>query len=176
MAVTKKAIIDLVERNREEALGKCRKENMDKIYNVKSQLLEPYMARIQHIQSIINHTLSNLQDVLDDMRNDPEVYANVESYYNPAKHLYNISGDNLLKHQVSDICRYPGEIQKLTMAMEKDLQDIKTQYNIVIANCKSIRSNKECLKYLKSLGFDTTILESGNTSLTIQVDTSKLYL
>lgn len=71
---------------------------------------------------------------------------------------------------------YDGKLEELHMNENKELNEVKAEYDKVMKKCRELNSAKQCVKYLNELGFDTSSIEVKKEIKIDEINTSKLFV
>lgn len=99
-------------------------------------------------------------------------YAGLYSHHEFLRHL-TVNEDDPVScyHMVMDMVITP-ELEAVDAEYKKTMEEVDQAYRVVEKRISRMRSVKQMIDYLKSLGFDTSYLEERET---LEVDASKLF-
>lgn len=145
----------------------------DKLIQIKKdELLLPYAERIEQLQHSFNMFSTKTTTLLTEIKEDVEIGYN--GSYDISHGLNYLSK---LKEKILYNSDFKGEVRKMYSLKDKEVEEVRENYNKVLDTCKSMNSAKRIAEYLEELGFDiSTLKEDTNKSLVADIDRSKLFV
>lgn len=171
----KKDLLDFISRVESKAISSVAKKWDVLIAEAKVKAIEPYMDRIRQYQSEINTISEKLSSLVMLISEDIEVAYIKGAYYGVEKRINHLCGDKLIQ-AIQENAQYKGEVAKLKNAKNKEISEVRAEYDNLYNYCKEIRSALEINRYLIELGFDTSALAKKSTGLVVELDKSKLFV
>ncbi|MGG7215396.1 hypothetical protein ACQPUY_17630 [Clostridium nigeriense] len=170
--MNKKDLLEFIERVERKAISSVEARFNKEIEEKKSEILSKYEEKINMYQDSLNRVVTNITNLLTDMKEDVEVAY--EGNYYLDQSFKRISR---LKISIVDSCMFKGEIQKIKDRRNKEIEEVKANYHKVYVVSKNMSSAKKIAEYLEGLGFDLSSLkEDEMKALVADIDKSKLFV
>lgn len=170
--MNKKDLLEFIDRVERKAISSVEARFNKEIEEKKSEILSKYEEKINMYQDSLNRVVTNITNLLADMKEDIEVAY--EGNYYLDQSFKRISR---LKINIVDSCTFKGEIQKIIDRRNKEVEEVKANYHKVYVVSKNMSSAKKIAEYLEGLGFDLSSLkEDEMKALVADIDKSKLFV
>ena len=168
----KKDLLEFIERVEKKAVGSVETKFNKEIEAKKNEVLSKYEEKINMYQDSLNRVVTNITNLLTDMKEDIEVAYEGNYYLDQS-----FKRINKLKSNIVDSCMFKGEIQKIKDRRKKEIEEVQANYKKVYIVSKSMSSAKKIAEYLEGLGFDLSSLkEDEMQALVADIDKSKLFV
>lgn len=167
----KKELLDFITKVKNKALNSVDAKYSKLIQEKETELLTQYKTRIDEVQKEYNKANSKLTVLMGDLKEDTNIglsyaYSLLEVLNNSSK----------IEEKLKQYSTFHG-CDLLIKQRDKELNDVRDNYNKVWHNASLMGSAKEIATFLKELGFDISSVEEKEiTALVSTIDKTKLFV
>lgn len=180
MRMKKKDVMEFLDKVENKAVFAVKEKYYELIQNEKTQIAEEsgLLAHISKLQKKINEIHRMQCDFMTKISEENESISYIVGNWNSLEsHIDKWCGKEEVKRRILGNCPIQNnEIVRLKNVRDKEIEEVRKNYQIVKAVCKEKRNGVLAGEYLTSLGFDLSSLEKIKNEVIEKVDTSKLFV